>query len=350
MKPKLRLIDIAKKANVSLGTVDRVVNKRGKVAPKTEKLILGIMNEFDYQPNLMASSLSSKKKVNFAVLIPKPQGEDYWNKILSGIESAEKAVKEFGVVISKFLYDQDDDLQFTELATRILETKYDGILVAPRFHKEAKEFVQSLEEEGIPYLFIDTNIEDTHPLCSISQNDFQSGELAAKLIDYGIESGDEILSISNLTNTDNFDLMQERTSGFKSFFETSVKSKRVIHSLEIVNLKFENLTLLLDEKLAQCPNIKGIFINNSKAHAVARYLNENNISTIKLVGFDLIEQNIKYLQNGIIDFILFDYAENQGEIGLQILFDHIMKKKKTTPKINMPIHIVAKENLKGFLP
>ena len=64
-----------------MGTVDRVVNKRGKVATKTEKLILEIMNEFDYQPNLMASSLSSKKKTKFAVLIPKPQGEDYWSKI-----------------------------------------------------------------------------------------------------------------------------------------------------------------------------------------------------------------------------------------------------------------------------
>jgi len=349
MNPKFRLIDIAKKANVSLGTVDRVVNKRGKVAPKTEKLILEIINEFDYQPNLMASSLSSKKKINFAVLVPKPQGEDYWSKIFSGIESAEKTVRELGVVISKFLYDQDDDLQFTELAAKILESKYDGVLVAPRFHKEAQAFAQSLESENIPYLFIDTIIEDTHPICSISQNDFQSGALAAKLIDYGIESGEEILSISNLTNTDNFDLMQERSKGFKSFFENPMNEKRIIHSLEIVNLKFQNLAFLLDEKLVQCPNIKGIFINNSKAHMVARYLSENNILKIKLVGFDLIEQNVKYLKNGFIDFILFDYAENQGETGLQILFDYIMKKKKPASKINMPIHIVAKENLEGFL-
>lgn len=332
-----------------MGTVDRVVNKRGKVAAATEKLILDIMQEFDYQPNLMASSLSSKKKVNFAVLVPKPQSEDYWSKVFSGIEVAEKAVSDLGVVISKFLYDQDDDLQFTELASQILEAKYDGVLVAPRFHREAQDFARSLDDENIPYLFIDTFIEDTHPICSISQNDYQSGALAAKLIDYGIESGGEILSISNLTNTDNFDLMQERSNGFKSFFENPANEKRIIHSIEIVNLKFQNLASFLDEKLVQCPNIKGIFINNSKAHMVARYLSESNILSIKLVGFDLIEQNIKYLDNGIIDFILFDYAEKQGETGIQILFDYIMKNKKPASKINMPIHIVAKENLEGFL-
>lgn len=332
-----------------MGTVDRVVNKRGKVATKTEKLILEIMNEFDYQPNLMASSLSSKKKTKFAVLIPKPQGEDYWSKIFSGIEKAEKTIMEFGVEVSKFLYEQEDDIQFAKFAEQILETRYDGVLLVPIFHKEAKAFVVSLEKKKIPYVFIDSVVEQTHPLCSIRQNDFQSGVLAARLIDYGTESGGELLSVSHLTSAENFDLIQERSNGFNYFFENKIKNKRIIHSLEIVNPKYEKLASLLNEKLALLPNIKGIFIDNSKAHWVARYLQENNISSVNLVGFDLIDQNIRYLKEGIIDFILFDYVENQGEMGLQILFDHIVKKKKTVSKINMPLHIVAKENLEGFL-
>jgi LacI family transcriptional regulator len=349
MTQKARLIDIAKKAKVSIGTVDRVVNKRGKVAPETEKLILEIMSEFNYQPNLMASSLSSKKKTVFAVLLPKPQGEDYWQKILSGIKKAEKSIKEFSVEVIEFLYEQDDDIRFAELASQMLETRFDGILLAPAFPKEAKRFVLSLEERNIPYIFIDSTIEDTNPLCSISQNVFQSGVLAAKLIEYGLGNKDEVLLISNLKYADNFELIQERSNGFKSFFKTKQTGKRIVHSLEIVNPKYENLAVLLKEKLLQLPGIKAIFIDNSKSHWVARYLNEHTISTIRIVGFDLIEQNIKCLQNGSIDFLLFDYAENQGEMGIQILFDKVVKKKSTPQKINMPIHIVTKENLEGFL-
>lgn len=345
----MRLVDIAKKANVSLGTVDRVVNKRGKVAPKTEKIIQEIIDEFGYEPNLRASSLSSKKKTKFAVLVPKPQGEDYWNKILTGIESAEKTFAEFGVEIPKYLYDEEDDIQFKELASQILAEQYDGVVLVPVFQKEAREFVNNLEQRNIPYVFIDSVIEGTSPLCSISQNDFQSGVLAAKFLNYCMEDGDEILMISHLTHTDNYDIMQERLNGFKSYFETTAKDKRVIRSLEIVNPKYEKLAVLLNEELKQFPKIKGIFKANSRIHWVARYLSENNISTIKLVGFDLIEQNVRYLQNGMIEFILFDYAQNQGEMGLQILFDHILKKKETVQRINMPIHIVAKENLEGFI-
>ena len=330
MNPKLRLIDIAKKANVSLGTVDRVVNNRGKAAPKTEKLIREIIEEFGYEPNLRASSLSSKKRIKFAVLVPKPQGE-------------------FGVEVTEFLFDQDDDLMFLELCNQVIEIQFDGVLLVPVFQKESNEFIQRLEQEKIPYVFIDSMIEGASPLCSISQNNFQSGLLAAKLLNYCIQSGDELLLISPLSNTGNFDHMQERSYGFKSFFKAEMHEKTIIHTIEIVNPRFENLAAVLDEKLIQYPNIKGIFINNSKAYQIARYLNENIILTVKIVGFDLIDQNIRYLQSGIIEFILFDYAEKQGGMGIQILFDYLVKKLETVKRINMPINIVTKENLDGFL-
>jgi LacI family transcriptional regulator len=350
MTSKIRLIDIAKKANVSLGTVDRVVNNRGKVAPETEMKIRRILEEFDYQTNLMASSLSSRKRPVFSVLVPKPQGEDYWFKILSGIEKTEKAVMQFGIKINKLLYDQDDNIQFASLASQILKTRCDGVLLAPLFHKEAKGFVNDLEKDNIPYVVIDSPIEGSNALCSISQDYFQSGVLAAKLIDYGLDKNDELLSISNLMYSDYFEHVQERLNGLKYFFETQTANKRTIHFLEIVNPKFDKLAAVLREKLLQFPKIKGIFIDNSKAHWVGRILDESHTSKIKLIGFDLIEQNIRYLQNGIIDFILFDYAENQGEQGLQILFDHVVSKRTIVKKIKMPIYIITKENLEGFLP
>jgi LacI family transcriptional regulator len=350
MISKIRLIDIAKKANVSLGTVDRVVNNRGKVAPQTELKIRRILEEFDYQTNLMASSLSSKKKPVFNVLVPKPQGEDYWYKILTGIETTEKSIMQFGIKITKSLYDQDDNIQFAGLASQILKTSCDGVLLAPLFHKEAKGFVNDLEKQNIPYVLIDSPIEGSQSLCSISQDYFQSGVLAAKLIDYGLNRNDELLSISNLMYSDYFEHVQERLNGLKYFFETQTTKKRTIHFLEIVNPKFDKLATILKEKLLQFPKIKSIFIDNSKAHWVGRILDENKISEIKLIGFDLIEQNIRYLQNGIIDFILFDYAENQGEQGLQFLFDYVVLKKTISKEIKMPIYIITKENLEGFLP
>ncbi|WP_234408903.1 LacI family DNA-binding transcriptional regulator [Marinilabilia salmonicolor] len=48
MRP-VRIKDIAEKANVSIGTVDRVLHNRGEVAKKTKEKVLTIAKEMNYQ-------------------------------------------------------------------------------------------------------------------------------------------------------------------------------------------------------------------------------------------------------------------------------------------------------------
>ena len=67
---KIRIKDIAQKANVSVGTVDRVLHNRGEVAKKTRVQILKIIKELGYTPNILAKSLASRKLYRIAVLVP----------------------------------------------------------------------------------------------------------------------------------------------------------------------------------------------------------------------------------------------------------------------------------------
>ena len=45
------LKEIADLAGVSRGTVDRVLNHRGSVNPKTAEKVMNIVQALDYQPN-----------------------------------------------------------------------------------------------------------------------------------------------------------------------------------------------------------------------------------------------------------------------------------------------------------
>ena len=67
---RIRIKDIAERARVSVGTVDRVIHKRGEVAEETRKQILSIIEELGYTPNVLAKSLASKKQYQIAALIP----------------------------------------------------------------------------------------------------------------------------------------------------------------------------------------------------------------------------------------------------------------------------------------
>ena len=53
--------EIARRANVSLATVDRVINNRGGVSKKTKEKIELIIKELNYQPNILARRLASPK-------------------------------------------------------------------------------------------------------------------------------------------------------------------------------------------------------------------------------------------------------------------------------------------------
>lgn len=85
---KITISDIAEKAGVSTMTVSRVLNNSGPVAKNTSEKIKKIMTENNYQPNLIARSLSSQKTMTLGVLIPKTEQlflDNYIAQVLSGI-------------------------------------------------------------------------------------------------------------------------------------------------------------------------------------------------------------------------------------------------------------------------
>ena len=53
---------IAELANVSRGTVDRVLNNRSGVSEATRQKVLKIAKELHYEPNFLAKALVSKKE------------------------------------------------------------------------------------------------------------------------------------------------------------------------------------------------------------------------------------------------------------------------------------------------
>ncbi|HET6557920.1 MAG TPA: LacI family DNA-binding transcriptional regulator, partial [Prolixibacteraceae bacterium] len=212
---RTRIKDIAQKANVSIGTVDRVIHNRGEVSRTTKELILRIISEMAYQPNLLASTLASKKTFTFALLLPQPiSAESYWNKPMAGIRKAFQEIQTYGVNIDIHLFRQSDSSTFIQESEQILQSKPDGVVLAPFFSRESKLFTERLQRLAIPYVFIDSNISDSQKLSYIGQDSFQSGTLAAKLLDYSIPEYASILILHFAKGMDNLNHLVQREKGF----------------------------------------------------------------------------------------------------------------------------------------
>src|SRR5690606_25283739 len=105
--------EIARLANVSLATVDRVLHNRTGVSEATRVRIQKIIQRLNYTPNILARRLASGKVYRFAARIPAVSEEtDYWQAPMNGINRAESELKQYGIKVDRFIFDMNDKNSF----------------------------------------------------------------------------------------------------------------------------------------------------------------------------------------------------------------------------------------------
>ena len=75
---RIRIKDIARLADVSVGTVDRVIHGRSGVSEASKKRVEEILKQLDYQPNMYASALASATKYTFGCRLPEQLDGESW--------------------------------------------------------------------------------------------------------------------------------------------------------------------------------------------------------------------------------------------------------------------------------
>ncbi len=345
---KIRIKDIAEKANVSIGTVDRVLHNRGEVSQKTREKIMQIIEELEYQPNLLARSLASKKSYNIFVLMPEYKDDnDYWKDPYLGIENAREEIKDFGVNVDFFTYRFENKKSFISQSQCLLKAHPDAILLAPVFYHEALSFIQRCDRLNIPYAFLDSNIPDSNAIGFIGQNAYESGYLAGKLMNYKLTDNALALVVKIGQRHGNSSHYLNRAQGFESYF-TKYAPDIKISTINISNNAQDEIFDALHQTFQQYKNIQGIFVVNSKVYQVAEYLKSTKNHKM-LIGYDLVAENIKFLQQSWIDFLIAQQPREQGYKGIMTLFNYLMG-KKNQPSLNYsPIDIITKENIDYYL-
>ena len=178
---RIRIKDIARLADVSVGTVDRVLHGRTGVSEASRKRVEEILKQLDYQPNMYASALASNKKYLFVCLLPQHKEGDYWTDVELGMKRAVETFSDFHITLSVMYYDQYEYSSFINAGEEILKQEPDGVLLAPTIPEMTARFTDKLQEREIPYIFIDSNVASLNPLAFFGQKSDQSGYFAARM-------------------------------------------------------------------------------------------------------------------------------------------------------------------------
>lgn len=348
-KPTARIKDIAEKANVSTGTVDRVLHDRGRVADDVRQRVLKIARELDYKPNLLARALVSNKTYRVAALMPDPTVAIYWQGPLDGIGKAEEELGQYGLHVTQFIFDPYNADSFSRAADKVAASAFDGILIAPIFYRQSLAYFNKWKRQGIPFVLINTHIPDYEPLMYIGQDSYQSGLLAGKLLHYGCRGKATFVVAHIEEDVQNSSHLIHKEQGFKDYFsQHNLPDTHRVLPVDLQGTARYTIAQQLDKLFKEAANVKGVFVTTSRVNVIAEYLQQKRMEHISLVGYDLLGRNVHYLETGVIDFLINQNPKGQGYWGIHGLADHLIFRKKNSPIKYLPLDIITKENLQYY--
>ncbi len=347
---KITIQDVAKYANVSVGTIDRVIHNRGKVSPEKKQKVEDAIKKLNFNPNLLARTLALGNQFLICTLSPlAPSPKHYWSMPKKGIDQAAAMYKDFGIVVESFFYNLFDESSFVEQTNKILELSPNGVILAPLFLQESTLFVDKLEKQNIPYVLIDADIPGHESLAYIGPDVKRSAYIAGKLLNSVIKGDSDILILNMVKGFENASALNRIEKGFREYFtENRLKNKIRIHTLTINSTDRGTVFRELTKFYIKTPLIKGVFVTNSKAYLISDFHLLHELD-IRVVGYDLVEENIEHLNKGGIDYIISQSPLQQGVRAVQMLFELFIYKNEPKKVQHIPLDIIIRENVDFYI-
>lgn len=175
-KPTIK--DVAKKANVSVATVSRILNDLGGYSEKTRKNVTAVVMEMGYRRNAIARNLKTKTSHTIGVLLPKVE-TTFYVEILNGIEDMAHK-NDYSV----FICNTGSNSHLMPYYLDVLsERQVDGIIVCSLSPNDMYD--KDIVDTEIPCILVST-FSPRFPIPYIKVDDFQASYAATSyLIEHG---------------------------------------------------------------------------------------------------------------------------------------------------------------------
>lgn len=346
MTQKITIKDIAQKAGVSVGTVDRVLHNRPNVSASAMEKVTRVLKELNYQPNVYASALAANKHSVFYILMPKHESEAYWEEVEEGTLKAVEQRRDFKINTKSIYYDRFNLETFTQACQQCLDQNPDGVVLVPSVLEHTRRFTDELHSRDIPFILLDSYMPDLKPLAFYGQDSFQSGYFAARMLMLIAPKETEIMLMKQTKDGKVTSKQQDnREVGFRHYMHDHFPDIKITE----LDLPRHDGREVIDSRLEEFfnshPGIHHCITFTSKAYLVGEFLLRTNKRNIQIMGYDMVKENAECLRQGSISFLIAQHGYMQGYNCVDALFRAVVLKNKVSPVNYMPIELLTPENV-----
>lgn len=280
---KITIVEVAKKANVSVATVSRVMNGNYPVKAETRERVLQVIDELKYIPNMQARELTQQKSTTIGVVVPSINNM-FFPEVINGIESTLKN-NALSLVLACTNNDADEEKTCIK---NLLSRNVSGIIIIdPNTDNIKSKFYNSISKQ-IPIVFI--NGYAVAPNISSVSNDEAMGARIA--LDYLLNNNHKNILFVRGKDSYSYDVKEK-------IYKEIMEDLNIFNPSNIINIGNGNSSETVDNTVNMFLSI----LKNSSATAVfacndlmavgvlntCKKLNLHVPKDLSIIGYDNID-------------------------------------------------------------
>lgn len=319
---------IADLCGVSRGTVDRVLNKRGKVHPDTQALIEKTIALLGYTPNIAGKALAARKRPLTIGVVLSSEGNPFFDDVIRGILMAQQELRDFGVRVKmRRLKGYVPGEQLHQIDA-LKEEGMDALILHPIYEPSIAQKIGELKEQNIPTVTVNTDIPDSGRLCYIGSDYVKGGIMAAGMISL-IMGGNARLGI--VKGADNILGHRQRLEGFLKRLKEGTENISVVDYAKAEDdddIAYASVRSMMERN----PGIDALYVVGAGMAGVCRALISLNLQThVAVVGFDSVPDTVEMMKKGIVRAVICQHPFTQGYRAVKAAYDYLVGGTQPAP-------------------
>ena len=299
VRPTIR--DLAKAANVSVSTVNRVIGGHDRVREATTQRVLDAAESIGfYGLGAIQHRLSAKERRYDLSVILLQSNRRFYQMLGQALEQAAADFSGAEVNLTPLFM---DDLSPDSVTARMREVgaSSDAVAIVTAEHPLVTEEIDTLLSRGIPVFSLISPLSARGNVGFIGLDNWKVGRTAAWAFDRICKTPGKI---GILVGNHRYRNQEMNESGFRSYFREHGDGFVLLEPLST----FESGTIARDitEKLlAEHPDLRGLFISGGGVSgALAALKNSDRAGKIVTVGYELMETTKAGLMDGTLTMVI----------------------------------------------
>lgn len=347
MAKKVTIKDVALTAGVSIGTVDRVLHKRGRYSAETEKRVNEAIRKLEYHPSEIASALvTMRKRLKIGITYPLDQQtpELFWENVRLGVARARQELIPFGIELIEDCPNCFNTEAQQQSLIRLVDQNVNGIVTTAFNTKISERFSQYIPA-SIPFATAINRSWGEDYLFHIGPDDQAMGALIAKLISLYCTPQAKIVIIAPNMDVEG---TQKRLNGFINKISTELNELKILQISPIIartiTEAYDAVYLETLRVIDQYPGLDAIYVTNGFVKTCANAVKESSVS-VKVFGHEYFIGEDSYLNDGTICATIYQNSGEQWYQAIMEMVNYLTGKSTPSKTMYAKCDVILKETL-----